>query len=97
MTYLYRHFDKDGALLYVGISLSAVQRLGQHKDHSHWFQQIARVEIEEHPTRAAALLAESKAIRDENPKFNIIRPLTGTYLRLADNKVPGSKRAPRNP
>lgn len=27
--HLYRHFDKKGALLYVGVSLSAVQRLAQ--------------------------------------------------------------------
>jgi hypothetical protein len=28
-TSLYRHFDADGTLLYVGISLSALVRLGQ--------------------------------------------------------------------
>jgi hypothetical protein len=47
MEHLYRHFDKDGTLLYVGISLSAINRLGQHKDNAHWFSSIKRVEIEQ--------------------------------------------------
>lgn len=29
---LYRHYDPAGALLYIGISLSAVARLSQHGD-----------------------------------------------------------------
>jgi len=75
-TALYRHFDSDGKLLYVGISLSAVHRLGQHRDHSRWFRRIANVTIEWLPTRADALAAERAAIRDENPECNIQRPLT---------------------
>ena len=69
--YLYRHFDHNGVLLYVGISLSTVQRLGQHRDHSHWFDAIVRVEIESFETRAAALDAEREAIRAEHPLCNI--------------------------
>jgi predicted GIY-YIG superfamily endonuclease len=74
MEHLYRHFDKSGALLYVGISLSAIQRLGQHKDNAHWFCQITRVEIENYPTRAEARDAEKKAISSENPLHNLYRP-----------------------
>ena len=51
---LYRHFTADGTLLYVGISLSALNRLGQHRQNAEWFDKIARVEIEHFPTRAAA-------------------------------------------
>jgi hypothetical protein len=74
MEHLYRHFDKSGALLYVGISLNALNRLGQHKDHAHWFCQIARVEIENYPTRETAREAEKKAISSENPLHNLYRP-----------------------
>jgi hypothetical protein len=70
-TALYRHFDSDGRLLYVGISLSAIIRLAEHRA-SPWFDDIARVEIERHPTRKAALAAERKAIRDERPLHNIV-------------------------
>jgi len=73
-THLYRHFDKDGALLYVGISLNALNRLGQHSDHSDWYNSISRVEIEVLDTREMALDAEAKAIFDEKPKHNIMQP-----------------------
>jgi hypothetical protein len=70
-TQLYRHFGKDGELLYVGISISAMARLGQHKDDASWFSDIRRVDIETFPTREDALTAERAAIQDENPKHNI--------------------------
>lgn len=69
--YLYRHFDATGVLLYVGISLSAINRLKEHKVGSHWFESIKQVSIETFPTRSEALLAEKKAISAENPKHNI--------------------------
>jgi predicted GIY-YIG superfamily endonuclease len=62
MTHLYRHFGKDGSLLYVGVSLSAVQRLAQHRSNAHWFEQIKRVEMETFETRQAVLDAEHAAI-----------------------------------
>jgi len=74
MSQLYRHFNKEGDLLYVGISLSSINRLGQHKDNSHWFETISRVEIENFKTREEAVEAEAKAIFFEKPKYNIMRP-----------------------
>ncbi len=71
---LYRHFDKDGRLLYVGVSLSALSRLAQHRDASHWFQEIASVKIEVFEDRKAALAAERDAIVKENPLHNLKRP-----------------------
>jgi hypothetical protein len=68
--HLYRHFDAAGALLYVGISLSALNRLVAHIDDSAWYWSIAKVTIKVHPTREAAEAAERKAIRNERPLFN---------------------------
>lgn len=70
-TALYRHFDAVGALLYVGISLSAVQRLAQHRQTAHWFDRIARIEIEWHDSREEALAAEISAISCEKPPCNV--------------------------
>jgi hypothetical protein len=70
MTYLYRHFDAEGRLLYVGISLSAVHRLAQHRA-SAWFASIATVTIETFPSRAGAAEAERLAIQTEGPLHNI--------------------------
>lgn len=71
-TSLYRHFAADGALLYVGISLSWPARTKAHSKGARWFDQVARVEIEHFPDRASALDAEREAIRAERPKFNIV-------------------------
>ena len=70
-TSLYRHFNEEGELLYVGISLSAIQRLGQHKEHSDWYQSIASVTLEHFETREEALKAEREAIFRERPLHNI--------------------------
>jgi predicted GIY-YIG superfamily endonuclease len=70
-TGLYRHFDADGLLLYVGISSKPPQRLAEHARGSDWAKAIARVTIEWFETREAALAAEANAIRDEAPIFNL--------------------------
>lgn len=71
-TSLYRHFANNGALLYVGISLSWPARTKAHAQKSNWFEQVAKVEIEQFSSREAALEAEREAIKRERPKFNIV-------------------------
>lgn len=71
-TSLYRHFAVDGTLLYVGISLSWPARTRAHRQQSQWFQEVARVEIEQFPSREAAIDAERAAILSERPKFNVV-------------------------
>jgi hypothetical protein len=71
-TELYRHYDADGKLLYVGISLSAVIRLAAHKQTSEWFNRIVQIKIERFSNRRAALIAERTAILAENPEFNTL-------------------------
>lgn len=68
-TALYRHFDAEGALLYVGISLSPLYRLASHRQAA-WVERIASITLEWMPTRAAAEAAELEAIRGERPQFN---------------------------
>ena len=69
-TDLYRCFDRDGRLLYVGISLTTAYRMSQHRSVARWWDEVARVEIEKHPDRATALSAESAAIKSEEPAHN---------------------------
>src|SRR5262245_16427481 len=66
---LYRHFDADGQLLYVSISLRAVRRPSEHRA-TPWSSQVARVNVEKFPTRQAALAAKREAIHAEGPTFN---------------------------
>jgi hypothetical protein len=71
MQQLYRHFAKDGTLLYVGISISVFSRLIQHKHQSYWFNDIQKITVENFQTRKEVLLAENSAIKNEKPLYNI--------------------------
>lgn len=68
---LYRHFDADGTLLYVGMSMRALVRLASHRATSEWFRDISRVQIETFPSRWEAEEAERTAIETEYPIFNL--------------------------
>ena len=70
--HLYRHFDAEGKLLYVGVSISALNRLASHQQNSHWFWDISKVEVSKFETRQASLDAETAAIKNEKPLHNII-------------------------
>ena len=67
---LYRHFDKDGVLLYVGVSGRLMRRLKEHHQNASWFSRIARVDVEHYPDRQSVLKAEIEAIQREKPLFN---------------------------
>jgi predicted GIY-YIG superfamily endonuclease len=87
VTELYRHFDSENRLLYVGISLSTASRLSQHSDYSHWFKDITKVTIERYATREEAKQAEKAAIWSEKPQCNIqlqksIKDIEKENLRL---------------
>lgn len=70
---LYRHYDKNGILLYVGISNNAVKRLSGHKT-AKWYNYIETVKIEKFETELDALEAEKIAIATEAPLYNKSRP-----------------------
>jgi hypothetical protein len=67
---LYRLYDKDGALLYVGVSGLVKNRLALHKKKSPWFHEMATMKLVDYPTQKAALVAEARAILAEKPRFN---------------------------
>lgn len=67
---LYRFFDEEGNLLYVGISHSWSQRFHQHERSSSWFKHVASATFAKYPNREAVELAERIAIETENPIYN---------------------------
>lgn len=74
-TALYRHYDKDGKLLYVGISLSAAHRFSEHLNSSEWAASTGNMTVEWYETRKAAEEAERTAILSEKPIYNISKRL----------------------
>lgn len=71
--YLYRYWSDRGTLLYIGISINAVARLGQHRDQA-WFPRIARIDVQRFDTYEEAECAELKAICYEGPIHNVKGP-----------------------
>lgn len=68
---LYRHFDKDGALLYIGMTCRLQQRQEEHQARVDWHALVCRSEITWFDCRNAALAAEALAIKTEKPRYNI--------------------------
>lgn len=70
---LYRFFDGDGLLLYVGQTANPFSRLLQHY-RSKQREMIRHVEIEWFSTADAAKRAEAIAIGAEGPLWNVVKP-----------------------
>jgi hypothetical protein len=70
MADLYRMYDTDGQLLYIGQSISLAERLGQHRAGSAFWSAVRTITVEPHPDASAARLAEARAIQAERPIHN---------------------------
>jgi len=71
---LYRAFDGEGRLLYVGLSLQPVVRLTGLRSTKDWFHEVRCICIEPLPglTRHEALGVEANAIATELPLYNVM-------------------------
>jgi predicted GIY-YIG superfamily endonuclease len=70
ITALYRLYDSENALLYVGITVSLRNRMVQHALCQPWWAQVARKTVAWYPDRQDAAAAELTAIKDECPRHN---------------------------
>jgi predicted GIY-YIG superfamily endonuclease len=69
-TALYRFYDGDRRLLYVGITGQPRERWVAHRRKAVWWDLAAFVSVEIVPTSWQALDIERAAIRRERPLFN---------------------------
>lgn len=67
---LYRFYDVNDRLLYVGISSNWIARLRSHEKQSHFFVLAHTIRIEHFASREAVEQAEITAIQTEKPIFN---------------------------
>jgi len=87
---VYKMYDADGTLLYVGKAKNLANRLKQYTDisklelHKQVMRTlVARVEWEIVPTETDALLREQELIKTQKPKYNIMLTDGKMYPMLA--------------
>ena len=94
---VYRMYDSNGGLLYVGKAKNLANRLRQYADisklepHKQVMRAlVTRIEWETVPTESDALLLEQKIIKTEKPKYNIMLTDGKMYpmLALTNHKYP---------
>lgn len=82
---LYRHFDDQDVLLYVGITDNLGERTNSgHARSSDWVQFAVRAEAEWHDARDAAAVEERDAVENEQPIFNRQYAIGDVDRRIAD-------------
>lgn len=68
---LYRHFDCNGRLLYIGMTNNPDVRIRSHKRQSRWYGAIAAVTVEWITGFSKVCEAEVNAIKNEAPMYNV--------------------------
>ena len=71
-TTLYRFFDAQDRLLYVGIAGRPAGRAHQHSKKKEWWTEVTHSTYEHFTTREAAAAAEVAAIVTEQPVYNVV-------------------------
>lgn len=69
-TALYRLYDANDTLIYVGIAFNPSSRYTSHKKTKTWWPEVKRREVTWYDSRTEAAAAEIEAIRSELPLYN---------------------------
>jgi predicted GIY-YIG superfamily endonuclease len=77
-TAVYRLYDSEGQLLYIGISNNPPVRWSAHARERRWWKDVTYKAVVWYPTRREAEAVEEEAVPAEKPLYNIAHtPLHG--------------------
>lgn len=69
-TAVYKAYDADGALLYVGVAKDFLFRWKSHRREAEWWKLAQRFEVALYATRDEALAEEARCITEDGPAYN---------------------------
>jgi hypothetical protein len=90
---LYRFFDQNGRLLYIGITCNPGARFNSHRLSKTWWNEIASITLERFSTRNELMAAERSAILSELPLHNIAGAMPGPTTRVLSEPAERWRRA----
>lgn len=84
---LYRFFNEENELLYVGISMDFWNRFKNHQNRKSWWREVAFAKVAHLDDVNAATHAEKVAIAEERPIYNVSRPRVDRQSDLLSESV----------
>lgn len=87
---VYRYYDRDGTLLYVGVTKRGQIRNCEHASFKEWWPYVSTQEVEHFPTYQMALSEEKALICERRPPFNKQHnpdhaSMSDVYVRVTSN------------
>ena len=83
---VYKPYDAENALLYVGISKEFGRRWREHASTKRWWPEARRMTVDWYDDEAEAVQAEVAAINAEHPRHNVAK--TNAHYRSRRNTRP---------
>jgi hypothetical protein len=80
---LYRYFDRNGTLIYVGVTKRGIRRNLEHAFDKEWWPHVHHQKVTHFDTYAQALAAEKAAIQEYRPPFNVQHNPSHAGMRTA--------------
>lgn len=74
---VYKFYNAQDELLYIGVAIDWMQRRKQHKRKSWWFAEVSREEFEFFDDWRAAGMRELALIFDQSPRYNFVGTMVG--------------------
>lgn len=68
---VYRAYDAEGTLLYVGCTVALDARMRDHEKNSPWWFFHCHLEVKRFASHKAALAEELRLIQTEHPRWNV--------------------------
>ena len=87
---VYRMFDAEGQLLYVGVTSTFGRRMHVHSERKEWWPLVVTLTVEQFGSREEADAAERLAIATEDPVHNVV----GTQHAHDAHRVPAGSSIP---